>query len=129
MRWSPCGRLLASGSDDRSLRLWAMPPAVADSTSCSSSNGSRSHNSSNGTTQVSTLLLQPQRVLWGHANRLWDCCFGGASDGSSSSFLVTASEDCTLRVWCLASGEQLAAIQVRWQACRRVCQRAVPLRR
>ena len=148
--------MLASGSDDRSLRLWAMPPAVAGSASSSASNGGSSKGSqesssgslhaSNGTAAgAAALELQPQRVLWGHASKLYDFCFGGAghasssggigssgssnsgsrsgvssSDGASknsgshgSSFLVTASGDCTLRVWCLASGAQLAAIQVR----------------
>ncbi len=37
----------------------------------------------------------------------------GSWTGGLGSFLVTASEDCTCRVWCLATGRQLAVLEVR----------------
>ena len=145
MRWSACGRLLASGSDDRSLRLWSIPQAtqaaavpINSSMTCLAGTTSQAVGAAQvavGTQRGATVELQPLRTLWGHGGRLWDCCFGsGGWAGSSSvgtddsdagcgssaswtgglgSFLVTASEDCTCRVWCLATGRQLAAVQVR----------------
>ena len=98
VRWSPCGRLLASASDDRSLRLWAIPEPALESGAAAA---------------AVHQPLQAQRVLWGHAARLWDCAFDGGP--GSSRFLVTASEDCTCRVWCLATGGLLATVQVRCQ--------------
>ena len=134
MRWSPCGDLLASASDDRSLRLWRIPPtasaagaagALAGTGADAAANGSSSTSSSSAEAEgvgAGEASLQPWRVLWGHTARLWDCAFGGNSNtglgsdissiGSSSSFLVTASEDCSCRLWCLASGQLLATMQV-----------------
>ncbi|KAL4446854.1 hypothetical protein ABPG77_008098 [Micractinium sp. CCAP 211/92] len=103
VRWSPCGRLLASASDDRSLRLWdvpALPPAACDS----SRGGGSSGGESDGRAAALRTLQRPRHVLWGHTARLWDCCYGG------SSFLVTASEDCSCRLWCLATGSLLATV-------------------
>ena len=129
VRWSPCGGLLASASDDRSLRLWRIPPAAAAAAAAAdgadfdaATNASSISGSSAEAVGAGEASLQPWRVLWGHTARLWDCAFGGNSNtglgsdissiGSSSSFLVTASEDCSCRLWCLASGQLLATMQV-----------------
>jgi WD40 repeat protein len=53
------------------------------------------------------VLLQPQRVLWGHTARLWDCAFDGGG-----AFLATVSEDCSARLYCIATGQLLCTVQV-----------------
>ncbi|OIW17447.1 hypothetical protein TanjilG_22559 [Lupinus angustifolius] len=68
--WSSCGSKLLSVSDDRSARVWDVPIERQDS-----------------------LCHDPVAlVLFGHNARVWDCCI-------SDFLIVTASEDCTCRVW------------------------------
>ncbi|XP_019422178.1 PREDICTED: uncharacterized protein LOC109331864 [Lupinus angustifolius] len=79
--WSSCGSKLLSVSDDRSARVWDVPIERQDS-----------------------LCHDPVAlVLFGHNARVWDCCI-------SDFLIVTASEDCTCRVWGV-NGEQLQIIK------------------
>lgn len=106
VRWSTCGGLLASASDDRSLRLWSIPPAHAATAGAACAGEA-------GAPATEPALLQPRHVLWGHTARLWDCCFGGGGvAGGSEGFLATVSEDCSCRLWCLATGQLLGTIKV-----------------
>ncbi|XP_015968834.1 uncharacterized protein LOC107492340 [Arachis duranensis] len=79
--WSSCGSKLVSVSDDRSARVWAVPIEVEDFTR-----------------HDPTAL-----VLFGHNARVWDCCI-------ADHLIVTASEDCTCRLWGV-DGEQLQVIK------------------
>lgn len=95
MRWSPDGALLASASDDRTLRVWDIPqppplPAAAVAAAVS---------------EAHPALLAPRHVLFGHTAHLWDCAWGGG-------LVVSSAEDCSCRFWDLASGALLATIQV-----------------
>ncbi|KAK7259152.1 hypothetical protein RIF29_24751 [Crotalaria pallida] len=79
--WSSCGSKLLSVSDDRSARVWTVPIEREDS-----------------------LHHDPDAlVLFGHNARVWDCCI-------SDFLIVTASEDCTCRIWG-TDGEQLQVIK------------------
>ncbi|XP_057519754.1 uncharacterized protein LOC130800308 isoform X2 [Amaranthus tricolor] len=49
------------------------------------------------------LMTAAGPVLFGHGARVWDCCI-------SNSFIVTAGEDCTCRVWDL-DGKELRVIK------------------
>ncbi len=71
VRWAPDGRTLASASDDRTVRLWALP-------------GEDPSNDS------SPVLLTPVRILYGHGARVWDVNFMG-------DLVISGSEECTCR--------------------------------
>ncbi|XP_054801986.1 uncharacterized protein LOC129305854 isoform X2 [Prosopis cineraria] len=79
--WSSCGSKLVSVSDDRSARVWAVPNKMKE-----------------------LLGHDPVAVvLFGHSARVWDCSI-------FDSLIVTASEDCTCRIWGI-DGEQLQIIR------------------
>ncbi|KAG6556956.1 hypothetical protein Mapa_001372 [Marchantia paleacea] len=74
LTWSTDGLTLVSVSDDRSARVWH--------------SGGRDNNT--GDQWVLPVKVGP--VLYGHGARLWDCYV-------SEKLLITASEDCTCRIW------------------------------
>ncbi|XVF80749.1 hypothetical protein PTKIN_Ptkin15bG0100100 [Pterospermum kingtungense] len=80
--WSSCGAKLLSVSDDRSARIWTVHARQND---CDEKRE----------------VVGP--VLFGHSARIWDCCI-------SNSFIITAGEDCSCRVWGL-DGKQLRMIK------------------
>ncbi len=71
VRWAPDGRTLASASDDRTVRLWAVPEEDPSDTS-------------------SPVLLTPVRILYGHGARVWDVNF-------MEDLVISGSEECTCR--------------------------------
>ena len=77
VRWSPQGTVLASGSDDRTVRVWDIPwdraalPATA----------------------AAHAALQARRVLGRHGARVWDIAF----EDERGDALLTAGEDCLCR--------------------------------
>ncbi|KAK4273317.1 hypothetical protein QN277_021743 [Acacia crassicarpa] len=79
--WSSCGSKLVSVSDDRSARVWAVPIKREEVS---------------GHDPVAL-------VLFGHSARVWDCSI-------FDSLIVTASEDCSCRIWGM-DGEQLQIIR------------------
>ncbi|KAL5700386.1 hypothetical protein ACHQM5_025834 [Ranunculus cassubicifolius] len=87
LSWSPDGSKLLSVSDDRSARLWNIDNGMLDSLS------SRAVDSSDSV----------GLMVFGHSARVWDCYI-------SDSFIVTAGEDCTCRVWGM-DGQQLFLIK------------------
>ncbi|KAK2080126.1 hypothetical protein QBZ16_002522 [Prototheca wickerhamii] len=84
--WSEDGRLLASASDDRSLCIWDVPE-IGDVA---------------GEQNLDTpaTILAPHLRLYGHTGRLWDACFV-----PGQALVISASEDCSARIWSLESGE------------------------
>ncbi|CAM6110005.1 unnamed protein product [Calypogeia fissa] len=85
LTWSSDGLSLVSVSDDRSARVWC---------------------ASKSTTGDDPWLegVVAGTVLYGHGSRLWDCYVG-------EELLITASEDCTCRVWTAAEGRHLATLK------------------
>ncbi|KAL1816485.1 hypothetical protein DCAR_0520886 [Daucus carota subsp. sativus] len=79
--WSSNGSKLVSVSDDRSARIWTIHVEKEGLDICHS--------------------IGP--VLFGHTARVWDCCI-------VDSFIITAGEDCTCRVWGV-DGIQLKVIK------------------
>lgn len=51
------------------------------------------------------LTLAPAVTLWGHTARVWDAALLG-------NLAATAGEDCSARLWDVASGRCLAVLQV-----------------
>ncbi|XP_048337417.2 uncharacterized protein LOC107426171 isoform X1 [Ziziphus jujuba] len=80
--WSSNGSNVVSVSDDRSVRVWEVCADIEDSNKPGESVG---------------------LVLFGHNARVWDCCI-------FDSFIVTAGEDCTCRVWG-TDGKQLQVLK------------------
>ena len=69
--WAPHGRTLASASDDRTVRVWALPDEAPNA-------------------YEKPVTLVAMRILYGHEARVWDVRFWG-------SLVISASEDCTCR--------------------------------
>ncbi|KAF3436595.1 hypothetical protein FNV43_RR23687 [Rhamnella rubrinervis] len=80
--WSSNGSKVVSVSDDRSVRVWTVCADTEDPNKPWESLG---------------------LVLFGHNARVWDCCL-------FDSFIVTAGEDCTCRVWGM-DGKQLQVLK------------------
>ncbi|KAL4518599.1 hypothetical protein Ndes2437B_g00690 [Nannochloris sp. 'desiccata'] len=99
VRWSPSGNTLASGSDDRTVRIWDILE-----------NGRNSHkiirrengNKMNGVDKgakgeengCNEVYLSPRKVLYGHLARLWGFFFT-----QDESIVISCSEDRTCKFW------------------------------
>ncbi|KAH9318915.1 hypothetical protein KI387_020684, partial [Taxus chinensis] len=86
--WSHNGLKLISASDDRSARIWIC-----------NFNGTNIHDSS----AASHPNITAGPILFGHSARIWDCYI-------SDAIIITASEDCTCRIWG-PNGEHAATIR------------------
>jgi WD40 repeat protein len=79
VRWSPSGTVLASGSDDRTVRIWDI---ILEN---------KNYFKIGDEKEVS---LCPRKVLYGHSARLWGFCFT-----QDESIVISCSEDRTCKFW------------------------------
>eukprot|EP01124_Arcella_intermedia_P009370 TRINITY_DN16110_c0_g1_i2.p1 TRINITY_DN16110_c0_g1~~TRINITY_DN16110_c0_g1_i2.p1 ORF type:complete len:1144 (-),score=278.45 TRINITY_DN16110_c0_g1_i2:3083-6406(-) len=88
MFWGEDGKSLLSVSDDRSARLWDTP-SFPDSP-----------------------LTDPPHIpaiqsFYGHGARVWDCII----PHPNSPYIITCSEDTTIRVWDVATGTKISTLE------------------
>jgi WD40 repeat protein len=87
VRWSHTGTILASASDDRTLRIWHFKDDNEERTS-----------SAESSSNIQT--IEASLVLWGHTGRLWDCAYLGPD----CNYIMSVSEDCSYRIWDIEDG-------------------------
>eukprot|EP00890_Picochlorum_soloecismus_P002705 jgi/Picsp_1/3435/NSC_06273-R1_wd40 repeat domain-containing protein len=90
VRWGSSGQILASGSDDRLVKIWRLNEM--------SDNHDGSNNNKN-TIDVSS-------ELFGHKNRIWEIRFS-----SDDSLLFSGAEDGCLITWDLATSTRISEIK------------------
>ena len=102
LKWKPDGTALASVSEDRSFCVWQLPP-INHKGSPLGRHGITGEASPSSFKQ-GCATLQPSLSVFGHNARVWDVRWGLET-------IITASEDCTCRVWGVADGQQLACLR------------------
>lgn len=75
--WADDGAHVFSTSDDRTARAWSTPPR---------DRGARD----------APVVVAARLVAFGHTARVWDC---RAANAGKRPLLITAGEDCTVRLW------------------------------
>ena len=129
---SASGDLLLTGCEDSSLILWDLLPKGSSATPCtpgrtptpSTSNGQQNRDPGGGGSagskpedfdpsvirlgcdDVSTEKLQKRSILRGHSGPIYDLAFT-----SQGRYLMSVSEDTTMRLWDLKSGVNKAIYQ------------------
>ncbi len=84
VRWASDGGHVFSTSDDRTARIWRVPSRH------------KRDLDSNGTTPGINKNLGGVVTLYGHSSRVWDL---HVTSLSKKTLVVTAGEDCTVRLW------------------------------
>jgi len=94
VNWSADGKQVYSTSDDRTARIWPIPPRHNgdDNGGGGGIGGGGDGDVSCATTYVSGAAV----TMFGHTGRVWDCQLAMAG---RRTLFATAGEDCTVRLW------------------------------
>jgi len=118
LAFSPCGKFLASGSEDNTIKLWSMPDGV----------NIKSVEAHDG--NVNSVICSPDCATlfsgsWDKTIKLWNISDGrlerviNAHDSSincvltaaEGSLIISASDDTTIKIWDRKSGSLLKTIK------------------
>lgn len=107
---SPDVRQLATASSDKTIKLWNLDTFALDRTltgacMCGAACVGDAQ-------QVSRPVLHPNCICTGHQRWVWDCVFS-----VDAAYLVSASSDCTARLWDLSTGEAIRMYTGHHKAC------------
>lgn len=98
---SPDVRQLATASSDKTIKLWNLDTFALDRTLTGMER------------QLSAVgLLHHHTLCTGHQRWVWDCVFS-----VDAAYLVSASSDCTARLWDLSTGEAIRMYTGHHKAC------------
>jgi len=92
VRWGSSGQILASGSDDRLVRVWRLDEMSDDR---------------DGSNSKIVVVDKSDSELFGHKNRIWEIRFS-----SDDSLLFSGAEDGCLITWDLATSNRFSEIKV-----------------
>jgi WD40 repeat protein len=113
-------RLLATCSDDRSIRLWIINDEAQSSVATKNDPPSMQLSDVTGFGDVESSSGFLLAMAWGHSSRIWGIGFLSTkcSGESDNLYLVSTGEDATLRLWHLslnntAHGEESNQISLR----------------
>jgi WD40 repeat protein len=100
-------RLLASSSDDRTIRIWdisALPDTATDPQAAADLTSARETGFGANVADALPENISGGRCIakgWGHASRIWGVKFIPSQDSSILSYLVSFGEDATHQFWSL----------------------------
>lgn len=97
--WSSSANMLASGSDDRTLRVWDVRLFLDLRSDESDGSNASKQSILERRFSLDNRDIKPRFVLYGHLARLWRVTFA-----PGEQIIASASEDGTCKLWSMESG-------------------------